>query len=162
MKSDTGPGENLRNSLWHTGDTANQVKLLWKDPRNVGWKDKTSYRWFLQHRPHDGYIRYTNSDKANSLANSWSQLKLDHCILYVCSVSNIQGSFLWRPKDGCRHRNYYWHNHERRQTWSVLLLTGEHHLGQPALPMQWWLYMFMFLLLYKIQKLQEHRTNHIK
>merc|ERR1711997_1069002 len=44
IQSETGPGQMLRNSLWHTGDTEKQVRLLWKDPRNVGWREKVVYR----------------------------------------------------------------------------------------------------------------------
>ena len=37
-------------------DVAGQTKIIWRDPKKQGWKPKTSYRVYIQHRPKTGII----------------------------------------------------------------------------------------------------------
>lgn len=46
------------------------MKLLWKDPRNVGWKEKVAYRWLLLHRPKIDLIRLRIFEGENMVADS--------------------------------------------------------------------------------------------
>lgn len=57
VDSNTGPGSNLAQALWHSGDTQNQVTLLWDDPLMKGWQHQTPYSFLITHRPSIGLIR---------------------------------------------------------------------------------------------------------
>ena len=104
VKSTTGPGEALRNALWDTGSTRGQVRLLWRDPLDVGWKDRTSYRWELKHRPATGYIRlkmYEGQSLVGELAYLLHLFALSRLRVFI-SQSADSGTIIDRTMRGGR------------------------------------------------------------
>lgn len=57
INSRTGPGPTLRNAIWHSDNTDNEVRLLWHDANGTGWRDFIPYTFYVTHRPKVGYIR---------------------------------------------------------------------------------------------------------
>ncbi|XP_028407123.1 cartilage oligomeric matrix protein-like [Dendronephthya gigantea] len=70
VDSATGPGPMLRNALWNTDSTRRQVRTLWHDPDETGWREKVSYRWELRHRPKTGYIRFKIFDGTKKVVDT--------------------------------------------------------------------------------------------
>ncbi|KAK2566263.1 Cartilage oligomeric matrix protein [Acropora cervicornis] len=70
VDSNVGPGFSLAQALWHSGDTTDEVQLLWCDPKMEGWKYQTPYAFRIIHRPSIGLIRVQVKQGLTVLADS--------------------------------------------------------------------------------------------
>ena len=58
VDSQTGPGDKLRNALWKTGDTRNELKTIWYDRNFAGWEHRKAYFWNMKYNADSGCMRY--------------------------------------------------------------------------------------------------------
>lgn len=57
VDSQSGPGATLRNALWRTGDTGNEVRTIWYDRNFAGWEYKKAYFWNMKYKADTGCMR---------------------------------------------------------------------------------------------------------
>lgn len=93
VNSKTGPGNDLRNALWHSGDAKGQTKELWRDANQRGWEDNAEYDWELIHRPSRGLIRLKVFKAGERIVDTGylidKTLNGGRLGLYVFSQSNV-------------------------------------------------------------------------
>lgn len=111
VKSKTGPGPKLSRALWHSKTTPDEVTLLWKDARNIGWNRRVAYRWKLIHRPKLGLIRFYIYEGTALLADSGNifngELKGGRLGVYCFSQQNVTWSNLVSKCNDFLPRNIY-------------------------------------------------------
>ncbi|XP_048582493.1 cartilage oligomeric matrix protein-like isoform X2 [Nematostella vectensis] len=97
VNSSTGPGVELRDALWETGNTIHQAQLLWHDPAPA-WRPFTAYWWKLVHDPDTGRIRVRWYEGSRLISDSGNIVDVRYrggrLGMYVFSQSDVYYSAL--------------------------------------------------------------------
>ncbi|XP_062499079.1 thrombospondin-2-like [Corticium candelabrum] len=97
IDSNIGPGPDLRDATWNTGNVVNESRLLWTS-EPFGWEYETSYRWKLTHNPDNGYIRIVWTQGSSIITDSGPVYDTTHhggrLGVFVSSQENVTFSQL--------------------------------------------------------------------
>ena len=52
----------LRNALWKTGDTRNEVRTIWYDENFAGWEYRKAYFWNINYNADNGCMWFDNKN----------------------------------------------------------------------------------------------------
>ena len=72
VNSTTVPSSELDAALRGKTSVPGQTEIIWEDPAGRGWKEKTPYRYLIQHRPIAGTIQLRIHEGAEELFDTGS------------------------------------------------------------------------------------------